>query len=79
LYLSRHFKDLCTIEQEEEEPIINATTDENVGIITLEELTESMKYRKNKKAPGCDRINLELIKYALTAFHYRSAEYMLEE
>jgi hypothetical protein len=59
---SRHFKDLFTIEQEEEKPIINATTDENVDTLTVEKLIEAMKCSKNKETRGCDKINLELKK-----------------
>jgi hypothetical protein len=40
-------KDLWTIKQEEE-PIINVTTDENVDLITAEELINAMKCGENK-------------------------------
>jgi hypothetical protein len=62
----RYFKGLWSTKQEEE-PSINATTDENLDPITVEELTEAIKYSRNKKAPGYD----ELMKYAPTALHYR--------
>jgi hypothetical protein len=43
----KDFKDLWSPKQEK--PSICATTDENVDPITAEELTEIMKFKKNKK------------------------------
>jgi hypothetical protein len=54
-----------------EEPSISATTDENVDPLTVEELIDTIKYSKNKKTPGDNRMNIELIKYAQTALHCR--------
>jgi hypothetical protein len=48
---SRHFRDLRSSEQEEE-PSVSNTTHENVDSITVEQLTEAMKYCKNRKVPG---------------------------
>jgi hypothetical protein len=66
----RYFKNLWSTKQEEE-PAVSATTDNNADAVTSEELEEAIKYSKNKKAPGCDRINIELIKDASTTLHYR--------
>jgi hypothetical protein len=49
--------------RETEEPSISATTDENVDPLIVE-LTDNMEYSRNKKTPGFDGINIELIKYA---------------
>jgi hypothetical protein len=40
-----------------------------------------MKYSRNKKAVGCDMMNLELTKYALIALLHilGTAKYMLEK
>jgi hypothetical protein len=43
-----HLNDLWTIKQEEE-PIVSATTDENVDPVAVQELIETMKYNRNKK------------------------------
>jgi hypothetical protein len=66
----RHFKDIWSTKQEEE-PSINATTDENVYPITVEEMIETIKYSKSKKPLGYDEINIEFIKCAPTALHNR--------
>lgn len=51
-------------------PSISATTDETVDPITVEELTDAIKYNKNKKAPSYEGIHIEFMKYAQSALHY---------
>jgi hypothetical protein len=43
--------------------------DENIDPITIQELKEEMKSNKEREAPDCDGINIELIKYAGPTLH----------
>lgn len=56
-----YFKSLWT---NEDEPETNINVTESVDSITMEEMKTSIKEAKNKKAPGSDTINIELIKFA---------------
>lgn len=58
----QYYKHLWT--SVEDRCIIVQETDDNVDPITLEELQEAIASSKNKKSPGSDGINIELIKYA---------------
>jgi hypothetical protein len=39
-------------------------TDENIDLITIEELNEALKTSKIRKSPGYDGINIEPVKHA---------------
>jgi hypothetical protein len=45
-----------------------------VDLITYDELEELLKSFKNKKTPGSDNMNVELIKYAPVGIKYRFLE-----
>lgn len=64
-----YFKDLWTEETDEE--IVSTLIDENVDPISFEELETTINNSKNKKTPGVDNINNELIKYASIQLKYR--------
>lgn len=55
---------------------ILSEADVNVDPITMEELQEELKLSHNKKTPGSDRINIELLKYATTVVKKRILEYI---
>jgi hypothetical protein len=51
-------------------------TDENIDSITVEELNEALKTSKIQKSPGYDGINIELVKHAGLALHYRHLDFL---
>lgn len=57
-----YFKELWTSRESKE--FILAQPQQNIDPITQEELQNALQTGKNKKAPGTDKINLELLKYA---------------
>jgi hypothetical protein len=56
------YKDLWTNEEQDLFPI--ASNDDNIDPIILDELLSALTQFKNKKAPGSDGINIELLKEA---------------
>ena len=68
-----YYKDLWTNPIEK---YINTYTGKvtTVDLITYDELEELLKSFKNKKTPGCDDVNIELIKYAPLEIKYRFLE-----
>jgi hypothetical protein len=50
----------------------------NIGIddITLEEVTKAIKSMKNRKAPGLNGINVELVKYSGSLFHLKLLHFL---
>ena len=75
-----YYKDLLTNPVEKD---INPYTGEvtTVDLITYDELEKLLKSFKNKKSPGSEDMNVELIKYAPLGIKYRFLELlnMLED
>jgi hypothetical protein len=73
----RYYKELWTTE-ENNEYNVNCMTDENIDSITIEELNEALKASKIKirKSPGYDGINIEIVKHAGLALHYRILDFL---
>lgn len=58
----QHFKDLLT-EDDKEAVLECETQEEDTDVPTMEEIKEIINRSRNGKAPGKDKINIELIKY----------------
>lgn len=71
----QYYQDLWTEKEETEEEILTQI-DENVDPITFDELIIALNNFKNKKSPGTDNINSELIKYASLPLKYRLLDLM---
>jgi hypothetical protein len=50
--------------------------DENVDAISTDELNTVLMNSENRKTPGSDDINTDLIKYAPQAFLYRFLDFI---
>lgn len=58
-------------EQREQEQEINTNINEHVDLITMDEFLIALHHSKNKKSPGTDGINIELVKFAPSSLHIR--------
>lgn len=71
-----YYTKLWTEEENNISPMITINIDNNVDPITIDELKSALKTCRNRKAPGSDEINMELIKYAPERFLHRFLNFL---
>jgi hypothetical protein len=65
-----------TKEDKVERDSLEEQTNIDIDDITLEEVTKAIKSMKNRKAPGLNGINAELVKYSGFLFHLRLLHFL---
>lgn len=72
----KYYQNLWTEKSQEDKDEMKIETDEHIDPITFEEYNIAISHCQNKKAPGIDGINGELIKYAPISLKIRLLDFL---